>query len=124
LLRRARTADHQQAPQYDDGRLRIDAVRQLVWRCGLPVHLSPTEFRLLCTLVRHSGNVVSHEDLMTEVWGPLCTDSPNYLSIYVRYVREKLEEDPNRPQYIQTKWGVGYRFVPRGVWAAEGLPAR
>jgi two-component system, OmpR family, KDP operon response regulator KdpE len=124
LLRRARIAEHRQMPEYDDGRLRIDPLRQLVWRRGSPVHLSPTEFRLLCTLVRHSGNVVTHEDLLTEVWGSLCADSPNYLSIYVRYIREKLEEDPTRPQYIQTKWGVGYRFVPRGVWVGEGLPGK
>jgi two-component system KDP operon response regulator KdpE len=117
LLRRVRTEKHQQMPEYDDGRLRVDAQRQLVWRRGSPVHLSPTEFRLLSTLLRHSGNVVSHEELLTEVWGSLCTDSPNYLSIYVRYIREKLEEDPARPQYIQTKWGVGYRFVPHGVLA-------
>jgi two-component system KDP operon response regulator KdpE len=117
LLRRVRTAEHRQMPEYDDGKLRIDPQRQLVWRRGSPVHLSPTEFRLLCALVRHSGNVVSHQDLLTEVWGSLCTDSSNYLSIYVRYIREKLEEDPTRPQYIQTKWGVGYRFVPHGVTA-------
>jgi two-component system, OmpR family, KDP operon response regulator KdpE len=115
LLRRVRTVEHQQMPEYDDGRLRIDSQRQLVWRCGLPVHLSPTEFRLLNTLLRHSGNVVPHKELLTEVWGSLCLDSPNYLSIYVRYIREKVEENPTRPQYIQTKWGVGYRFVPCGV---------
>ncbi len=115
LLRRARISARAQAPEYDDGRLRIDAQRQLVWRGGSPVHLSPTEFRLLSALVRHSGNVVSHADLLTEVWGPLCSDCPNYLPIYVRYIREKLEEDPARPKYIQTKWGVGYRFVPSGV---------
>jgi two-component system, OmpR family, KDP operon response regulator KdpE len=115
LLRRVRIAEHQQMPEYDDGRLRIDPQRQLVWRRGSPVHLSPTEFRLLSTLLRHSGNVVSHEELLTEIWGSLCLDSPNYLSVYVRYIREKVEEDPTRPQYIQTKWGVGYRFVPCGV---------
>jgi DNA-binding response OmpR family regulator len=115
LLRRAKTAQQLQMPEYDDGRLRIDPQRQLVWRGGTPVHLSPTEFRLLCTLLRHGGDVVSHEDLLTEVWGSLCVDSPNYLSIYIGYIRKKLEEDPARPEYIQTKWGVGYRFVPRGA---------
>jgi two-component system KDP operon response regulator KdpE len=114
-LRRARTPEHAGIPEYDDGRLRIDPSRQLVWRSGLPVHLSPTEFRLLATLVRHSGNVVTHEELLAEVWGSLSLDSENYLSIYVRYVREKIEEDPARPRYIQTRWGVGYRFVPREV---------
>jgi two-component system KDP operon response regulator KdpE len=121
LLRRVRAAQHRHTPGYDDGRLRIDPLRQLVWRHESPVHLSPTEFRLLSALLRNSGNVVSHEDLLIEVWGSLCLDSPNYLSIYIRYVREKIEEDPARPQYIRTKWGVGYRFVPREVSAGYSL---
>jgi DNA-binding response OmpR family regulator len=116
-LRRVSTSEREAIPEYDDGKLRIDPLRQLVWRRGLPVHLSPTEFRLLATLVRNSGNVVTHDELMTEVWGSLSLDSPNYLSIYVRYIREKIEEDPTRPQYIQTRWGVGYRFVAREVSA-------
>jgi two-component system KDP operon response regulator KdpE len=124
LLRRAKTAQQLQMPEYDDGRLRIDPQRQLVWRGGTPVHLSPTEFRLLCTLLRHGGEVVSHEDLLTEVWGSLCVDSPNYLSIYIGYIRKKLEEDPARPEYIQTKWGVGYRFVPRGASAELDLATK
>jgi two-component system KDP operon response regulator KdpE len=113
LLRRIRTTEAPLEPGYDDGRLRIDPQRQLIWRRGSPVHLSPTEFRLLLTLVRQNGRVVPHEDLLSEVWGPHCLDSLSYLSIYVRYLRQKLEDDPNHPQYIQTKWGVGYRFVPR-----------
>src|SRR5450759_2088504 len=112
LLRRVRTPEAHLAPEYDDGKLRIDPQRQLLWRRGSLVHLSPTEFRLLSTLVRWSGRVVPHEDLLSEVWGPHCQDSPNYLSIYVRYLRQKLEDDPSHPQYIQTKWGEGYRFVP------------
>jgi two-component system KDP operon response regulator KdpE len=124
LLRRVKTTQRRQSTEYDDGRLRIDPKRQLVWRRGLPVHLSPTEFRLLTTLVSNAGNVVSHQDLLNEVWGSPCLDSPNYLSIYVRYIREKLEEDPARPQYIQTKWGVGYRFVPSGVSAGYALEGK
>ena len=116
LLRRARTAQNPQVPEYDDGRLRIDPHRQLVWRRGSPVHLSPTESRLLGTLLRHSGNVVSHEDLLAEVWGPTLRDNPNCLSVYIHGIREKLEEDPARPQYVQTAWGVGYSFVPNGGW--------
>jgi two-component system, OmpR family, KDP operon response regulator KdpE len=117
LLRRARTAEHQQVPEYDDGRLRIDPQRQLVWRCGSPVHLGPTEFRLLSTLLRHSGSVVSYEDLLSEVWSPVLRDNPNCLSVFIHDIREKLEEDPTCPQYILTTWGVGYFFVPNGVWA-------
>jgi two-component system KDP operon response regulator KdpE len=114
LLRRVKTAQRRQMPEYDDGRLRVDPQRQLVWRRGSPVHLSPTESRLLSTLLRHSGNVVSHEDLLAEIWGPALRDNPNCLSVYIHGIREKLEEDPGRPQYIQTAWGVGYFFIPNG----------
>jgi two-component system KDP operon response regulator KdpE len=117
LLRRARNAKSEQMPEYDDGRLRIDPQRQLVWRCGAPVHLSPTEFRLLSTLLRHCGSVVSYEDLLAEAWGPVLRDNPNCLSIFVQDIRDKLEEDPTCPQYIQTTLGVGYFFVPNGAWA-------
>jgi two-component system KDP operon response regulator KdpE len=117
LLRRVGTVQPQQALAYDDGRLRIDPRYQIVWRRRSPVHLSPTEFRLLTTLVRHSGNVVSHADLLAEVWGPVHRDNPGCLSVYIHDIREKLEEHPARPQYIQTAWGVGYFFAPDGDWA-------
>jgi two-component system, OmpR family, KDP operon response regulator KdpE len=114
LLRRVRTAKHQQMPKYDDGRLRVDSQRQLVWHNGSRVRLSPTEFRLLGTLLRDCGKVVSHQELLADVWGPLLRDNPNCLSVYIRHIREKIEEDPTHPQYIQTAWGVGYVFVPNG----------
>jgi DNA-binding response OmpR family regulator len=117
LLRRASAAADQQMPEYDDGRLRIDPLRQLVWRRGSPVHLSATEFRLLNRLLRQCGSVVSYEDLLAEVWGPTLRDNPNCLSVFIHDMREKLEEDPACPQYIQTTLGVGYFFVPDGVWA-------
>jgi two-component system KDP operon response regulator KdpE len=117
LLRRVRNVEPEQMPEYDDGRLRIDPQRQLVWRCGSPVRLSPTEFRLLSTLLRHCGSVVSYEDLLAEVWGPVLRDNPNCLSVFIGDMREKLEQDPACPQYIQTTLGVGYFFVPNGAWA-------
>jgi two-component system KDP operon response regulator KdpE len=117
LLGRVRTAQPQEMPEYDDGKLRIDPQRRLVWRCGSPVHLSPTEFRLLRTLLRHCGSVVSYEDLLAEVWGTVLRNNPNSLSLFIHDIRKKLEDDPNCPQYIQTTWGVGYFFVPKGVWA-------
>jgi two-component system KDP operon response regulator KdpE len=119
VLRRFRSREEPRVLSYDDGLLRIDLRRQVVWRRGVPIHLSPTEFRLLASLLQHSGNVVSHEQLLTEVWGSPCKESLNYLSIYIRYIREKLEDDPKRPAYIQTKWGTGYRFVPRRILAPK-----
>jgi DNA-binding response OmpR family regulator len=113
VLRRGRPPQEQTIPVYDDGRLIIDVQRQMVWRKGVPLRLSPTEFRLLASLIQRCGNVASHEELLAEVWGYPCTDSLHYLSIYIRYLREKIEDDPENPVYIRTKWGIGYRFVPQ-----------
>lgn len=75
------------------------------------VHLTPTEYRLLSCLVRNIGAVVTHEDLLREAWGENYIDATASLSLYVRYLREKIEEDPGNPVYIMTKWGVGYWFA-------------
>ncbi len=97
---------------YDDGTLRVDLQRQHVFRDNQRVHVTPTEFRLLSCLIRHRGHVVSHEDLLREVWGDGYLDAVPSLSIYIRYLREKVEENPSEPHYIMTKWGVGYWFSP------------
>ncbi len=97
---------------YDDGTLRVDLQRQHVYRDNQRVHVTPTEFRLLSCLIRHRGHVVTHEDLLREVWGDGYLDAVPSLSIYIRYLREKLEQDPSEPHYILTKWGVGYWFSP------------
>ncbi len=97
---------------YDDGTLRVDLQRQHVYRDNQRVHVTPTEFRLLSCLIRHRGHVVSHEDLLREVWGDGYLDAVPSLSIYIRYLREKIEENPSEPHYIMTKWGVGYWFSP------------
>jgi two-component system, OmpR family, KDP operon response regulator KdpE len=90
--------------------LLIDLENRTVLRRGRPVHLTPTEFRLLAYLVRHGGRVVSHEELVRAVWGPHSADETANLGVYIRYLREKLEETPGSPQYINTEWGIGYRF--------------
>lgn len=97
---------------YDDGRLRINLNAGHVYRCGERVHLSPTEFRLLRALVMRPGCVVSHAELLKEVWGESYRDAVSLLSLYIRYLREKLEDDPGEPQYIRTEWGRGYWFQP------------
>ena len=95
---------------YDDGMLSIDLVRKHVYRKGMIVHLTPTEYRLLASLVQHRGNVVSHNELLTEVWGPPYKSATVLLSVYINYLRKKLENDPKKPDYIHTKWGIGYWF--------------
>ena len=97
---------------YDDGVLRIDLQRQRVFLHGEPIHLTPTEFKLLRCLVQHAGAVVSHQKLLTDVWGADYVGATANLALYVRYLREKLEADPGNPRYIRTQWGEGYWFCP------------
>jgi two-component system KDP operon response regulator KdpE len=109
-----RTKDRQQKTPivYDDGTLRIDLGHRQVEKNGDSVHLTPTEFRLLSYLVQHKGTVMPHKRLLQEVWGPHYEDATDCLSLYIRYLREKLEVDPSDPKYIRTEWGRGYWFAP------------
>jgi two-component system KDP operon response regulator KdpE len=118
LLRRAKMtkASSNRPSSYDDGNLAIDFELQQVYLQGHPVKLSPTEFRLLTCLVRNAGRVVPHKTLLTWVWGPEYADETHYVKLYIRYLRQKIEESPKRPKYVLTEWGVGYRFqAPRLV---------
>ena len=78
---------------------------------GKAVHLTPIEYRLLATLIRHAGKILTHQHLLTEVWGPNQTDQAQYLRVYVAQLRRKLERDPARPRYLLTEPGVGYRLA-------------
>jgi two-component system KDP operon response regulator KdpE len=95
---------------YNDGRLLIDLDRRRVEVQGRMVQLTPTEFRLLSTLLRNLGRVVSHEELLREVWGMDETASLVSLKVYVHYLRRKIEDHPRKPRYLLAEWGVGYRF--------------
>jgi DNA-binding response OmpR family regulator len=95
---------------YDDGNLAIDFERRQVYLRGQLVNLSPTEFRLLACLVRSAGQVVPHKTLLTRVWGPEYADEIHYVKLYIRYLRQKIEKCPERPKYVVTEWGIGYRF--------------
>jgi two-component system KDP operon response regulator KdpE len=70
------------------------------------------EFRLLTTLLGHPGKVLTHRQLLKEVWGPAHVESSHYLRIYMAHLRRKLEDDPARPRFLLTETGIGYRFVP------------
>jgi two-component system KDP operon response regulator KdpE len=94
-----------------DEHLKIDFDRREVWLDGKLVKLRPTEYRLLYHLVQNAGWVVSHEQLLTKVWGYEYRDEPHYVRLYINYLRKKLEKDPANPKYILTERGVGYRFV-------------
>lgn len=94
-----------------DDRLKIDFNRREVWVEGKLVKLRPTEYRLLYHLVQNAGWVVTHDQLLSRVWGYEYRDEPHYVRLYINYLRQKLEKDPANPQYILTERGVGYRFV-------------
>lgn len=91
--------------------LRIDLATRTVTRDGEPVHLTPTEFNLLACLVRSAGRVVTHRQLLTEVWGPEYTEHTHYLRLYMGQLRAKIERDPAEPRHLLTETGVGYRLA-------------
>jgi len=93
------------------GEVEVDLARRLVTRNGEAVHLTPIEYRLLAVLLGRRGTVMTHRELLREVWGPAHSDSSHYLRIYMGHLRHKLERDPARPEYLLTEVGVGYRFT-------------
>ena len=93
------------------GAVEIDPQSRLVRRAGAEVHLTPIEYRLLSVLVAHAGRVITHRQLLREVWGPSHTEQSHYLRIYMGHLRQKLEDDPAQPQHLLTETGVGYRLV-------------
>jgi len=98
-------------PTFTVGGLRVDQVKRQVQVDGRDVHLTPIEYRLLTTLVRHAGRVLSQRQLLKEVWGPAQTEQAHYLRVYMGTLRRKLERDPARPRYLLTEPGVGYRLA-------------
>jgi len=88
----------------------VDLDRRTAWRGECDVHLTPIEFKLLAALARNANMVVTHRQLLTEVWGPTHERDTHYLRVYMRQLREKLELDPLRPEHILTETGVGYRL--------------
>ncbi len=89
----------------------IDLEKRLATRDGEVIHLTPIEFRLVAHLAKHLGMVVTHRQLLTEVWGPTHAADTHYLRIYLKQLRDKLELDPVRPRHFVTETGVGYRLV-------------
>jgi len=93
------------------GAVTIDLERRIASREGEALHFTPLEFRLLVCFARHLGMVVTHRQLLTEVWGPSHIGDTHYLRIYMKQLREKLEEDPLQPRHFLTETGIGYRLI-------------
>ena len=109
-LRRRARLESGEASVLEVGRLRVDLPRRRVTLGGADVQLTPIEYRLLTTLARHAGRVLTHEALLREVWGPKHTSQHHYLRVYMAQLRHKLEADPARPRLLLTETGVGYRL--------------
>lgn len=101
------------------GEIEIDPASQTVRKGGIPVPLSPTEFRLLSTLAEHPGEVIPSKALIARVWGNQYAGETHYLRLYVRYLRQKLEVVPSRPRYIVNRWGSGYALEDGSGTARE-----
>ena len=92
------------------GELRVDLLRRQVFRGDEEIHLTPTEYKLLAALIRQAGRVVTHRQLLEEVWGANYVDQSHYLRVYMGQLRHKLERDPTRPRLLSTEPGLGYRL--------------
>ena len=112
VLRRGGTFEEDEEGVIEvDDRLKIDFGRREVWVDDELVKLRPTEYRLLYHLLQNAGWVLTHDQILTKVWGYEYRDEPHYVRLYINYLRKKIEEDPSNPKYILTERGVGYRFV-------------
>jgi two-component system KDP operon response regulator KdpE len=97
-------------PVFTSGNLRVDTDRRMVWIGDREISLTPIEYKLLTAMVRHAGKVLTHRQLLQEVWGPHHTQDAHYVRIYVRQLRNKLEPNPAHPRFLITETGVGYRL--------------
>jgi two-component system KDP operon response regulator KdpE len=110
--------DAPHATVFESDALRVDLVRRQVFRKGREVHLTPTEYKLLSAMIRQAGRVVTHRQLLHDVWGAGLEDQTHYLRVYMAQLRHKLEDDPARPRLLATEPGVGYRLRDDGSgWA-------
>lgn len=118
LLARVRAVCRRQVRESDGaafiafGEVSVDLEDRQVMRNNQPVHITPIEFRLLSTLITRPGKVLTHRQLLRDVWGPAYVERGHYLRIYMGHLRQKLEADPARPRHFLTETGIGYRFSP------------
>jgi two-component system KDP operon response regulator KdpE len=107
-------ASEEAEPLFRFGDVEVDRVARLVRRAGVQVHLTPIEYRLLSVLIANAGRVLTHRQLLREVWGPSHAEQSHYLRIYMGHLRHKLEADPAQPRHLLTETAVGYRLLATG----------
>lgn len=110
-LRRGAAATAAPEPVIQFGELTVDHLQRRVDRSGEEIHLTPIEYRLLALLIANAGRVLTHRQMLLEIWGSVSAESNTHLRVHVGNLRRKLETDPARPRHIVTETGVGYRFV-------------
>jgi two-component system KDP operon response regulator KdpE len=110
VRRRAQPAGSEK-PAITFGDIDVDLVARTVKRRGELVHLTPIEYRLLALLIANAGRVLTHRQILRDVWGPSHVESPHYVRVYMGHLREKLEDDPAQPKHLITETAVGYRLV-------------
>jgi two-component system KDP operon response regulator KdpE len=97
--------------RFDFGDIKIDLSLRTVHKGDAPVHLTPIEYRLLTLLIANAGKVLTHRQILREVWGPSHSEDGHYVRVYMGHLRQKLEDDPAQPKHILTETAVGYRLV-------------
>jgi DNA-binding response OmpR family regulator len=112
LVRRTQVIPNPSSPPLVIGDISLNLATHEVRVKGKTVPLTSTEYRLLETLMRHSGTALPHDFLLREVWGEEYSDEVQYLRVFVRRLRRKLGDEADQPRYIQTAWNMGYRFIP------------
>jgi two-component system KDP operon response regulator KdpE len=108
MLRRVQTREEESGVSF--GEVEIDFARRVVTKAGTAVKLTPKEYGLLRLLVLHRGRVITHRQILRELWGPKAEEQTQYLRVYMTHLRQKLENDPNQPRFFKTESGIGYRF--------------
>jgi two-component system KDP operon response regulator KdpE len=109
-LRRRETGNGASAV-FNFGEVEVDLARRTVERDHVEVHLTATEYRLLTVLIRHAGRILTHGQLLRDVWGPNHSEHSHYVRIYMANLRQKLEKDPTQPEHLLTEIGMGYRLM-------------
>jgi len=112
VLRRSDSGEQENKPTtFDNGEISIDWGSRQVWVRGKRVKLSPTEFKIISCLIKNRGWIVTHEQLLDKAWGPNYVGDKSFVKLYIRYLRQKIEENPHKPRLILTERGVGYYFA-------------
>jgi len=110
-LRRRAHAGGSGTTVFEFGKIRVDLGKRIVERAGEPLHLTPIEYRLLAYLITHPDSVLTHRQLLKNVWGPSHAEDSHYVRVFMGLLRKKIEDDPSQPKHLVTEAGVGYRFI-------------